>query len=145
MDLIQNWDWYSVLKQLRSITRPAGCIITHLFWFTFYSLSKLQNHLTSVLNISIHHHHHRHLTISLSGYKARNISIAITKKKSFLKPYTNLHNSKKLASVSIIIILILSEFLQPTRDERVQVSSELALYVVFLLLLNGLWYLFQQH
>ena len=68
------------------------------FLFTFYSLSKLQNNLTSLLNISIHRHHH--LTISLSGYRARNNYNHCNYKKAFLKPY-NLHNPKKLATVSI--------------------------------------------
>ena len=136
----KHWDRYSVFKQLRNLARPAGCIITHLFWFTFYSLSKLQNNLTSVLNISIHRHRHHHLTISLSGYRARNISIAIIKRLFKALQLTQPEET----GYCFNIILILSELLEPTRDKWVPVSSELALYAGFLWL-NGLWYLFQRH
>ena len=106
--------------------KTAGCIITHLFLFTFYSLSKLQNNLTSVLNISIHRHRHHHLTISLSGYRARNISIAIMKG---LFKALQLTQPEETGSC-FNIILILSELLEPTREIWVPVSSELAPYAV---------------
>ena len=108
----KHWNRYSVFKQLRNLARPAGCIVTHLFLFTFYSLSKLQNNLTSVLNISIHRHCHHHLTISLSGYRARNISIAIMKRLFKALQLTQPEET----GYCFNIILILSELLEPTRD-----------------------------
>jgi len=59
-----------------------------------------------------------------------NVSIAITKKKLFKALQLT---QPEETGYCFNIILILSEFLEPTKDEQVQVSSELALYAVFLL------------